>query len=78
GMAEVDRQRFAQAITAVVDNALRYTQEGGRVLLLGDRFRNKLRIVVSDNGPGLDARAQARALDGVLQADEAGGKPVTK
>lgn len=78
GSAEVDRQRFAQAITAVVDNALRYTQEGGRVLLLGDRFRNKLRIVVSDNGPGLDARAQARALDGVLQADEAGGKPVTK
>lgn len=78
GMAEVDRQRFAQAITAVVDNALRYTQEGGRVLLLGDRFRNKLRIVVSDNGPGLDARAQARALDGVLQADEAGSKPVTK
>lgn len=78
GMAEVDRQRFAQAITAVVDNALRYTQEGGRVLLLGDRFRNKLRIVVSDNGPGLNARAQARALDGVLQADEAGGKPVTK
>jgi signal transduction histidine kinase/PAS domain-containing protein len=78
GTAEVDRQRFAQAITAVVDNALRYTQEGGRVLLLGDRFRNKLRIVVSDNGPGLDARAQARALDGVLQADEAGGKAVTK
>lgn len=78
GVAEVDRQRFAQAITAVVDNALRYTQEGGRVLLLGDRFRNKLRIVVSDNGPGLDARAQARALDGVLQADEASGKPVNR
>lgn len=78
GMAEVDRARFGQAITAVVDNALRYTQEGGRVLLLGDRFRGKLRIVVSDNGPGLDARAQARALDGVLQADEAGGKPPTK
>jgi signal transduction histidine kinase len=78
GSAEVDRARFGQAISAVVDNALRYTQEGGRVLLLGDRFRGKLRIVVSDNGPGLDARAQARALDGVLQADEAGGKPVHK
>lgn len=78
GSAEVDRARFAQAISAVVDNALRYTQEGGRVLLLGDRFHGKLRIVVSDNGPGLDARAQARALDGVLQADEAGGKPVHK
>lgn len=78
GSAEVDRARFGQAIAAVVDNALRYTQEGGRVLLLGDRFRGKLRIVVSDNGPGLDARAQARALDGVLQADEAGGKPLPK
>ncbi|MDK2758093.1 MAG: PAS-domain containing protein [Blastomonas fulva] len=78
GSAEVDRARFGQAIAAVVDNALRYTQEGGRVLLLGDRFRGKLRIVVSDNGPGLDARAQARALDGVLQADEAGGKPLQK
>jgi signal transduction histidine kinase len=78
GMADIDQARFGQAVSAVVDNALRYTQEGGRVLLLGDRFRNKLRIVVSDNGPGLDARAQARALDGVLQVDEAGGKPVHK
>ncbi|WP_373489166.1 PAS-domain containing protein [Blastomonas sp.] len=74
GSAEVDRARFSQAIAAVIDNALRYTQEGGRVLLLGDRVRGKLRIVVSDNGPGLDARAQARALDGLLQADEQGGK----
>lgn len=78
GVAEIDRARFGQAVAAVVDNALRYTQEGGRVLLLGDRVNGKLRIVVSDNGPGLDARAQARALDGVLQADEAGGKPMQK
>lgn len=78
GVAEIDRARFGQAVAAVVDNALRYTQEGGRVLLLGDRVNGKLRIVVSDNGPGLDARAQARALDGVLQADEAGGKPMPK
>lgn len=78
GSAEVDRVRFSQAVAAVVDNALRYTQEGGRVLILGDRVRDQLRIVVSDNGPGLDARAQARALDGVLQADESGGKPLPK
>ncbi len=78
GVAQVDRARFSQAVSAVVDNALRYTHEGGRVLLLGDRHRGKLRIVVSDNGPGLDARAQARALDGVLQADGAGGKPLQK
>ena len=78
GTADVDAARFGQAISAVVDNALRYTQEGGRVLLLADRFRGKLRIVVSDNGPGLDARAQARALDGVLQADEAGGRAPQK
>jgi signal transduction histidine kinase len=72
GSAQVDSARLIQAVGAVVDNALRYTQSGGKVLVHADRQRKKVRIVVSDNGPGLDGRAQARALDGFALADPSG------
>lgn len=71
GVADVDRARLRQAIVAVLDNALRYTQEGGRVLLHADRHKSRPRIVVSDDGPGLDGKAQALALDGFMQERDA-------
>lgn len=74
GEIEADPSRLRQALAAVLDNALRYTQEGGRVLFHIDRNRKKARFIVSDNGPGLDAKAQAMALDGVLHHGGKGGK----
>ncbi|MEZ5708693.1 MAG: PAS-domain containing protein [Blastomonas sp.] len=70
GEAMADRARLGQAIGAVLDNGLRYTQQGGRVLLHADRHRGKVRVIISDNGPGLDGRAQARALDGFALAED--------
>ena len=69
GRAKVDSARLSQALGSVVDNALRYTQEGGKVLIHADRQRGAVRLIVSDNGPGLDGREQARALDGFSQKE---------
>ena len=62
-MVAGDVGRLRKAIGHLVDNALTYTQAGGRVLLHADADAMRVRIVVSDDGPGMDGAEAARALD---------------
>ena len=48
-----DRDLLFQAITNLLDNAIKYTPEGGQVLLELKRFENTADIVVSDTGAGI-------------------------
>ncbi|HEY0202260.1 MAG TPA: sensor histidine kinase [Burkholderiaceae bacterium] len=47
----------------LLDNALRYTQEGGRVTVAVRHVGNKVELAVEDNGPGIPAEAQARVFE---------------
>lgn len=58
-----DARRIAQALDHLLDNAIKYVPNGGRILLHGDGQVQGARLIVSDNGPGMDARTQARAFD---------------
>jgi signal transduction histidine kinase len=58
-----DRKRLRQALDNVVENALAYTDEGGRVLLHAGGTRGQAQITVSDNGRGIAAADQARVFD---------------
>lgn len=59
-----DARRIGQVLDRLIDNAIRYMPNGaGRVLVHGDGQVQSARLIVSDNGPGLDAKAQARAFD---------------
>ncbi|WP_184078800.1 PAS-domain containing protein [Sphingobium subterraneum] len=58
-----DARRIGQAIDRLLDNAVEYLPAGGRILIHGDGQVQSARLIVSDNGPGMDARAQARAFD---------------
>lgn len=71
GAVSGDARRLRQALDHLLRNAVRYTPEGGRVLLHGDGDSENARLVVSDNGPGMDARAQARAFDRFSRSSEA-------
>lgn len=71
GSVSGDARRLRQALGHLLRNAVRYTPAGGRVLLHGDGDRDHARIVVSDNGPGMDAAQQARAFDRFSRNDEA-------
>ncbi|MCK9543640.1 MAG: ATP-binding protein, partial [Novosphingobium sp.] len=54
----------------LIDNAMAATPSGGRILVELSRKRDRAQIVVSDNGPGMDSTALARALGGLkLGAD---------
>lgn len=66
GSVTGDRRRLGRAIGHLIDNAVNATPRGGRILIEAARLKNgHARIVVSDNGPGMDAASLARALGGV-------------
>lgn len=58
-----DDKRLAQAVDKLLENAVRAVPEGGRISLHSDGQVGGARMIVSDNGPGMDAKTQARAFD---------------
>jgi signal transduction histidine kinase len=70
GQVHGDPRRLGRAIGHLVDNAIAATPRGGRILVDVTRQKSGARIVVSDNGPGMDATALARALGGLKVGPE--------
>jgi len=50
-----DAVRVGQALSNLLDNALKYTPDGGRVALAAAREPGFMTLTVSDNGPGVPA-----------------------
>ncbi|HYZ48556.1 MAG TPA: ATP-binding protein, partial [Sphingomonas sp.] len=72
GTVHGDARRLRQVLDHLLNNALRFTPPGGRVLLLGDGDPNNARLVISDNGPGMSPKDQARAFDRFSRGGERG------
>jgi signal transduction histidine kinase len=60
--ARGDAELLGIALRNVIDNALRYTPEGGRVLIESARIGQTVQLSVTDSGPGLDAQQREQAL----------------
>ena len=58
-----DRDLIFQAICNLVDNAVKYTPEGGHVRLELLRRAKRPRLVVSDSGPGIPAEERSRVFE---------------
>ncbi len=52
-MIEADENVFGNMLNALMDNAVTFTQKGGRIKLSVTRDGNDVRIAISDNGPGV-------------------------
>lgn len=73
GRIEGDRRRLGRAIGHLLDNAVIATPAGGRLLVELFGHKGKARIVISDNGAGMDPATLARALEGIkVSADGKG------
>jgi signal transduction histidine kinase len=53
GEMALDPKRITQAVGQVLDNANRYNESGGQVLMVARWQGDALELVVSDNGPGM-------------------------
>jgi len=69
--ANLDPSRFSQVLNNILDNALRYTPEGGSVEMETAQVENKIRISIQDNGEGVTPEIAAHLFDRFYRADEA-------
>jgi PAS domain S-box-containing protein len=64
-----DKKRLIQVITNLLNNAAKYTQEGGNLVLRVEVQAEQVVIEVRDDGVGMSAELAARAFDLFAQAE---------
>jgi signal transduction histidine kinase len=62
------------ALRHVLDNALRYTQEGGRVSVQVGRQHGRVDLTIADTGAGMSIEVLARIFDQFFRVSTAGGR----
>src|SRR3984885_15291322 len=60
---DADLTRLSQVISNLLNNAAKYTPEGGRIVLSARRDHNEVLISVSDNGIGIPSDMLPRVFD---------------
>jgi signal transduction histidine kinase len=70
-----NRQLLAQAIANLLDNAIKFTPRGGRVLLSAAERREGVVLEVADSGPGIAPADRGRALERSRRLENSAGKP---
>jgi signal transduction histidine kinase len=68
-----DRERVAQIMRILLDNALRHTPEGTRVTVTADRINGTAELTVADSGPGVPGPAADRLFERFFTGDAARG-----
>ncbi len=62
-----DVKRLVQVITNLLNNAAKYTPEGGEIVLSMEVDSSDIKIAVSDNGVGMTPELQTKAFDLFVQ-----------
>jgi len=73
-----DAKALEQVLLNLLDNAIKYTPEGGSVELFGERVGDQAHLSVRDTGLGIDSRHLPRLFERFYRVDrgrsrEAGG-----
>jgi heavy metal sensor kinase len=66
-----DRLVLREAITNVVDNAIKYGPQGATVDIRGRANNNEATLTIADQGPGVAAEHRERIFDRFFRVDEA-------
>ncbi|MEA5014983.1 MAG: HAMP domain-containing sensor histidine kinase [Candidatus Limiplasma sp.] len=69
-----DRAKLTQVVYNLLDNAIKYTQEGGAIRLRLIRSGRDAILSVADNGPGIPKADQAHIFDRFYRVDKARGR----
>ncbi|MFP3975387.1 MAG: ATP-binding protein [Chloroflexota bacterium] len=66
---EADGERLRQVMTNLVSNAIKFSPEGGSVVVEGQARDNELTVQVSDNGCGISEESKPHLFDHFYQAE---------
>lgn len=70
-MVNADADRIEQVVVNLLDNAIKFTPEGGRITLTTLRTGNRCRVRVHDNGIGILPEDRPRVFERFFTADRA-------
>lgn len=70
-----NRQLLAQAITNLLDNAVKYTPAGGEIHLAATQQAGNITITVADNGPGIPKAQREQVFKRFTRLDNARSTP---
>jgi two-component system phosphate regulon sensor histidine kinase PhoR len=70
-LLHVDEGRLQEIIYNLLDNAVKYSQPGGRIRVSAVRNGDRISLNVSDNGGGIPARDLPRVFERFYRADKA-------
>jgi len=62
-LAKMDTHLIVQVIINIVNNAIKYTQKGSQIKLSASRQNDKIKISISDDGPGLSDDAKKHIFE---------------
>jgi two-component system phosphate regulon sensor histidine kinase PhoR len=67
--ALADSQALDQVLVNLLDNAIKYSFEGGTIEVVAEARNGQVHIVVSDDGPGIQERHRARVFERFYRVD---------
>jgi signal transduction histidine kinase len=71
--AHVDALRLEQVLTNLLDNAIKYSPDGGPIAVVAGSRSGRLKVTVSDRGIGVPQKHRARIFDRYYRAHDGRG-----
>jgi signal transduction histidine kinase len=75
GAVRADRCRLADAVRRLIDNAIRFTPQGGTVEVSTRHAKDRIEISVADTGVGMSVDELARSFELMTQLHRQPGEP---
>jgi two-component system phosphate regulon sensor histidine kinase PhoR len=69
-----DGRALDQVLLNLLDNAIKYTPEGGQIVIRSMRQNDKVFIEVEDNGPGIKSQHRERLFERFYRVDSGRSK----